>query len=63
MLNSKPQSDPQAQTPDFEKAAMDLMRKNLQRSHKERFLFATRLYKMKKTMDKAIITHKPFISK
>jgi hypothetical protein len=51
------------QIPDFQKAEMDLLRKGLQRSYKERFLMATRLYKIQQTMNKAIITHKPFISK
>ena len=50
-------------TPDFEKAELDLLRENLRRSHKERFLMATRLYKIQQTMKKAVITHKPFISK
>ena len=51
------------ETPDFEKAELDLLRENLRRSYKERFLMATRLYKIQQTMQKAIITHKPFISK
>ena len=48
---------------DFEKAEMDLLRENLRRSYKERFLMATRLYKIQQTMKKAVITHKPFIRK
>jgi hypothetical protein len=51
------------QIPDFEKAEMDLLRESLQRSFKERFLMATRLYKIQQTMNKAVITHKPFTSK
>lgn len=51
------------QIPDFEKAELDLLRENLRRSYKERFLMATRLYKIQQTMQKAIITHKPFVSK
>jgi hypothetical protein len=47
----------------FEKAEMDLLRESLRLSHKERFLRATRLYKIQQTMKKAVITHKPFISK
>jgi hypothetical protein len=58
--NSLPVSQ---QMPDFEKAEMDLLRKNLRRSYKERFLMATRLYKIQQTMKKAVITHKPFVSK
>lgn len=48
---------------DYEKAEMDQLREALKRSHKERFLIATRLYKIQKTMQKAVITHKPYISK
>ena len=51
------------QVPDFEKAELDLLRENLRRSYKERFLMATRLYKIQQTMKKAVITHKPFVSK
>ncbi len=51
------------QVPDFEKAELDLLRENLRRSYKERFLMATRLYKIQQTMQKAIITHKTFVSK
>ncbi|WP_431216385.1 hypothetical protein ACQ86N_18235 [Puia sp. P3] len=51
------------QTPEFEKAEMDLLREGLRRSYKERFLMATRLYKIQQTMKKAVITHKPFVSK
>ena len=48
---------------DFEKAEMDLLREALKRSYKERFLMATRLYKIQQTMQKAVITHKPFTDK
>jgi hypothetical protein len=37
-------------TPDFEKAELDLLRSNLRLSHKERFLMATKLYKIQQTM-------------
>ncbi len=50
-------------TPDFEKAELDLLKENLRRSYKERFLMATRLYKIQQTMKRAIIIHKPFIRK
>jgi hypothetical protein len=49
--------------PDFEKAELDLLQESLRRSYKERFLMATRLYKIQQTMKKAVITHKPFVSK
>ncbi len=62
MSKDNSQSDSQ-QMSDFEKAELDLLRENLRRSYKERFLMATRLYKIQQTMQKAIITHKPFVSK
>jgi hypothetical protein len=58
--NSQPASQ---QVPDFEKAELDSLRERLRRSHKERFLMATRLYKIQQTMKKAVITHQPFVSK
>ena len=48
---------------DFEKAEMALLTENLKRSYKERFLMATRLYKVQQTMKKAVITHKVFTNK
>ena len=54
---------PSEHIPDFEKAEMDLLRESLRLSYKERFLMATRLYKIQQTMKKAVITHKPFESK
>lgn len=62
MSNGKDQHIPQP-TLDFEKAEMDLLRENLKRSYKERFLMATRLYKIQETMKRAVITHKPFVSR
>jgi hypothetical protein len=58
--SNKPSAD---QEPDFEKGELDLLRENLRRSYKERFLMATQLYKVQQTMKKAVITHKPFASK
>jgi len=49
--------------PDYEKAEMSLLKEALNRSYKERFQMATLLYKVQKTMGKAVITHKPFIEK
>jgi hypothetical protein len=40
-----------------------LLKDGLKRSYKERFEMATRLYKIQQTMNKASITHKPFIAK
>ena len=45
--------------PDYEKAEMDLLRDALRRTHKERFLVATRLYKIQQMLNKAKITHHP----
>lgn len=47
----------------YEKAEMDLLRDALNRSFTERFLMATRLYKIQKTLSRAKITHKPFLPK
>lgn len=47
----------------FDKAEIDLLKEGLKRSYKERFEMATRLYKINKTLEKAKITHKPFIAK
>ncbi len=47
----------------FDKAELDLLKEGLKRTYKERFLFATQLYKAQQTMNKAIIIHKPFINK
>ena len=49
--------EPQA---DYEKAEMDLLRDALKRTHKERFLMATTLYKVQLTLNRAKITHKPY---
>ena len=47
----------------FDQAELELLKEGLKRSYKERFEMATRLFKIQQTMNKAIITHKPFISK
>ncbi|MBX2921698.1 MAG: hypothetical protein KF746_05830 [Chitinophagaceae bacterium] len=44
----------------YEKAGDDLLREALKRSYKERFLMAARLYKIHLTMQKAVITRKPY---
>lgn len=62
-MQSEKQQFPQIRDADFEKAEIDLLRENLRRSYKERFLMATRLYKIHQTMSKATITRKPFIAK
>lgn len=43
----------------YEKAEMAQIRAALNRTHKERFLMATTLYKVQQTLRKAKITHKP----
>lgn len=54
-----------AEDPDevYESANLNLLREALSRTYKERFLFATRLYKIQQTINKAKITHKPFITR
>lgn len=47
----------------YEKANLDMLRNTLMSSYKERFLMTTRLYKIQQTLNKAKITHKPFITK
>lgn len=42
----------------YEKAELDLLRDALNRTHKERFLMLTRLYKVQQTLQKAKITHR-----
>lgn len=39
------------------------LKEGLKRTYQERFEMATRLYKIQQTMNKAKVTHKPFISK
>lgn len=48
---------------DYEKAEIALLKESLKRSYKERFLMATRLYKIQQTMQKATINHKHYINK
>lgn len=47
----------------FIKAENDLLKEALLRTHQERFLFATKLYKIQKTMDKFSVVHKPYTLK
>jgi hypothetical protein len=47
----------------FQQAELELLKEGLNRTYKERFEMATRLYKIQQTMNKATISHKPFISK
>jgi hypothetical protein len=47
----------------FTQKELEYLKRGLKRSYKERFEMATLLYKIGLTMDKASITHKPFISK
>ncbi|MFZ0576828.1 MAG: hypothetical protein WAM41_04895 [Psychrobacillus psychrotolerans] len=47
----------------FDQAELELLKEGLKRTYKERFEMATRLFKVQQTMNKAIISHKPFINK
>jgi hypothetical protein len=49
-------NEPQA---DYDKSENDLLLEGLKRSYQERFYFATTLYKIQQTLNKAVITHKP----
>lgn len=62
-MQEKKKTDKDQLSEDFEKAEMDLLREALKRSYKERFLMTTRLYKIQQTMKKAVITHKPNLTK
>jgi len=42
----------------YENAEMTLLREALTRTHKERFLFLTQLYKIQQTLNKAKITYR-----
>ena len=54
-----PQNVLQEHQPDYEKAELDLLKDALKRTYKERFLFATRLFKIQQTFKRAKITHHP----
>ena len=62
-MSSDMDNSSQVPQSDYEKAELDLLKEGLKRSYKERFLMATRLYKIQQTMKKAVITHKRYISK
>jgi len=47
----------------FDHAELALLKEGLNRTYKERFEMATRLFKVQQTMTKASISHKPFINK
>lgn len=44
----------------YEKAELSLLKDAMKRTHMERFLFATQLYKIQQTLKKATITHQPY---
>jgi hypothetical protein len=48
--------EPQA---DYQREEINRLKDALNRSYTERFLFATRLYKIQQTMQRAKITYKP----
>lgn len=45
------------------KAEIEYLKEGLKRTYKERFEMCTRLYKIQQTMNKAVITYQPFVSK
>ena len=47
----------------YEKAETDMLREALQRSYTERFLMATKLYKISIMLKNAKVTHQPFLPK
>lgn len=48
---------------EFDEAELNLLKEGLKRTYKERFEMTTRLFKIQQTMNKASISHKPFIQK
>jgi len=50
-------------SPALSEAEIALLKEGLDRTYKERFEMATRLYKVQQTLRKAKIVHKPFIQK
>jgi hypothetical protein len=53
----------QTNNQELSKAEIEYLKEGLKLTYKERFETMTRLYKIQLTMDKATITHKPFIQK
>jgi hypothetical protein len=47
----------------YEKAETDLLRNTLTKSHTERFLMTTKLFKISLMLKNAKVTHQPFIPK
>lgn len=47
----------------FSEAEIALLKEALNRTYKERFEMAARLYKVQQTLKKAKIIHKPFVQK
>jgi hypothetical protein len=61
--NEAPLNSIKCAVPDYAKAEMDSLLHALQLSHHERFLMATRLYKIGKMMQNAKLSHNPLIKK
>ncbi len=57
--NIEPQNVLHEHEADYEKAERDLLKDALRRTHTERFLVATRLYKIQQMLGKAKIIHQP----
>lgn len=57
-MSEKNKNSVQESNAAYEKAETDLLREALNRSHKERFLMLTQLYKIQQTLSKAKITYR-----
>jgi hypothetical protein len=59
-MSEKNKNTVQEAATNYEQAEMTLLREALNRTHQERFLFLTQLYKIQQTLNKAKITYRNF---
>ena len=57
-MSEKSKNTVQEPATNYEQAEMALLREALHRTHQERFLFLTQLYKIQQTLNKAKITYR-----
>jgi hypothetical protein len=57
-MSEKNKNTVQEAATNYEQAEMTLLREALNRTHQERFLFLTQLYKIQQTLNKAKITYR-----